>query len=284
LIVDRYGDYVVLQALTLGIDIRKSMLLGLLCELLQPRGVVERSDVAVRRKEGLAEAKGVLWGEAPPEWYVVNENGHCFEASLLGGHKTGLYLDQRENRAQVCQSKYVGGREILNVFSYTGGFAIYAAQHGAVQITNVDDSADVLEAAQRNMALNVQRRQQDMYLPGDAFTVLRDFRDNGRRFDMVILDPPKFAHSQRDVDAACRGYKDLNWLAMRLLRPDGLLASFSCSGRVSAELFQKVVFAAAVDAERDVQILHRLQQAADHPVSLTFPESAYLKGFLCRVV
>jgi len=285
LIVDKYGDYLVLQALTLGIEVRKGQLVELAAELFQPKGIIERSDVSVRKKEGLDPARGLLWGQGPPEPLIVSENGHRFEVDLLQGHKTGLYLDQRENRRSVCQPNLVDGREILNVFAYTGGFGVYAAVNGSAQITNIDDSAAVLEVARRNAELNASERQyQVSYLVGDAFSLLRTYRDKGQSFDMIILDPPKFAHSKRDVEAACRGYKDLNWLAFRLLRPDGLLATFSCSGRVSADLFQKVVFSAAVDAGRQVQILQHLSQAADHPISLTFPESAYLKGLLCRVI
>jgi 23S rRNA (cytosine1962-C5)-methyltransferase len=202
---------------------------------------------------------------------------------LLAGHKTGFYLDQRDNRAAVCQPEFVAGKELLNVFAYTGGFGIYAAAQGAGVIVHLDSSIEALEQAERNLALNGLERPGDEYIAGDAFEVLRYYRDEGRQFDVVIMDPPKFAHSQRDVQPACRGYKDLNWLALRLLRPSGLLATFSCSGLVSADLFQKVVFGAAVDAGRDVQIIQHLGQAADHPILLTFPESAYLKGFFCRV-
>ncbi|MDX1688229.1 MAG: class I SAM-dependent methyltransferase, partial [Candidatus Promineifilaceae bacterium] len=202
----------------------------------------------------------------------------------LEGHKTGLYLDQRENRALLGEPRFVRDKTVLNAFAYTGGFAIYAAAGGAMAITNLDSSAEVLTQAERNMALNAHERPEDEYVAGDAFEILRHYRDSGRTFDVIILDPPKFAYSQRDVQAACRGYKDLNWLAFRLLRPGGYLATFSCSGLVSADLFQKVVFGAVVDAGRDAQILYQLNQAPDHPILLTFPESAYLKGFLLQVV
>ncbi len=289
LIVDKYGDYLVVQCLTLGIDRRKAQLVGLLADLLHPAGIVERSDVDVRAKEGLTEFKGLVWGEMPPSDLVVLENGIQFGVNLLGGHKTGLYLDQRVNRTAVCQPHFVANKEILNVFAYTGGFALYAAASGAGPIINVDSSIGALEQAEKNVALNgwldggSPQRPSDEYIAGDAFEVLRYYRDEGRQFDMVILDPPKFAHSRRDVERATRGYKDLNWLALRLLRPGGLLATFSCSGRVSADLFQKVVFGAAVDAGRDAQIMQHLGQSPDHPILLTFPESAYLKGLLCRV-
>lgn len=289
LIVDKYDDFLVIQCLTLGIDSRKQILINLLADALHPAGIVERSDASVRGQEGLDQVKGSVWGQEPPAELLVRENGHTFGVDLLSGHKTGLYLDQRDNRTAVCQPHLVAGKEILNVFAYTGGFALYAAASGAGPIVNVDSSVEALTMAEQNMARDVgldgsrRQRPSDEHIAGDAFEVLRYYRDEGRQFDVVILDPPKFAHSQRDVERASRGYKDLNWLALRLLRPGGLLATFSCSGRVSADLFQKIVFGAAVDAGRDVQILQQLGQAPDHPILLTFPESAYLKGLLCRV-
>jgi 23S rRNA (cytosine1962-C5)-methyltransferase len=288
LIVDKYGDYLVVQCLTLGIDQRKEQLVPLLVELVGEmiapvKGVVERSDVSVRAHEGLTEIAGMLQGERPPDDLIVSENGRQFHANLLEGHKTGLYLDQRENRARLGQTPTMGGHEVLNLFAYTGGFAVYAAAAGAKKITNLDSSAEVMRQAQVNMALNGYERAQDEYIVADAFQALRQYRDSGRQFDVIILDPPKFAHNQADIERACRGYKDLNWLAFRLLRPGGLLATFSCSGLISADLFQKVVFGAVMDSGREGQIIHQFGQAADHPVLLTFPESAYLKGLLCRV-
>ncbi len=284
LVVDKYGDYLVMQCLTLGIDRRKALITAVLVHMLNPTGIIERSDANVRAKEGLQNQIGLLWGTAPDAPVHIQENGHTFGVNLLDGHKTGFYLDQRDNRALVCRPEFVKGKEILNVFAYTGGFSVYAAAHDAHSVVNVDTSRPALEQAELNMALNEQERPLDEYLLGDAFAVLRDYRDNGRLFDMVILDPPKFVHSKRDLDKASRGYKDLNWLALRLLKPGGLLATFSCSGLLSADLFQKIIFSAAIDAERTVQILHYLHQGPDHPTLLTFPESAYLKGLLCRLV
>lgn len=283
LVVDRYGRTLVMQCLTLGIERRKTMLAELLAELAQPAGILERSDADARKKEGLAPTTGLLWGAAPPPELEISENGYRFGVHLLSGHKTGFYLDQRDNRAAVCQPQFVAGKNVLNAFAYTGGFGIYAAAHGAAAVTHIDSSVEALEQAEKNVALNGWTRPSDDYIAGDAFAVLRAYRDEKRLFDMVILDPPKFAHSQRDIERACRGYKDLNWLALRLLKPGGLLATFSCSGLVSADLFQKVLFSAAVDAHRDVQILQHLGQAPDHPILLTYPESAYLKGVLGRV-
>lgn len=283
MVVDKYGDFLVMQCLTLAMDGRKEMLTKLLAELTQPIGIVERSDVDVRQKEGLGSVTDLLWGEAPVAELVIRENNYQFGVDLWQGHKTGFYLDQRENRAAVCQPNYVTNKIILNAFAYTGGFAVYAAGQGATAIVNVDSSIPALEQAERNMELNGFERPQDEYLAGDVFEVLRYYREEGRLFDMVILDPPKFAHSQRDLKQASRGYKDLNLQALHLLRPGGMLATFSCSGLVSADLFQKILFGAAVDARREVQIMQFLSQPADHPVLLSFPESAYLKGFLCRV-
>ena len=284
LVVDRYGDFLVMQCLTLGIDRRKEMLTGMLAELLQPAGILERSDVDVRGKEGLQRVVEVRHGQEPPVELGILENGFSFLADIRHGHKTGFYLDQRDNRVAVGQAPFMAGREVLNVFAFTGAFGVYAAAAGASAVVNVDSSAPALEMAERHMALNGFAQPGDEYIAGDAFEGLRYFREEGRQFDAVILDPPKFAHSQGQIDRAARGYKDLNWLALRLLRPDGLLATFSCSGLISADLFQKIVFGAAIDAGRDVQILRHLGQSADHPTLLSFPESAYLKGFLCRVI
>ncbi len=283
LIVDRYAGYLVMQGLTMGIEKRKEMLASLLVDLVSPRGILERSDVAVRRKENLEETSGILAGEDPPERLTILENGLEFIIDVWNGHKTGFYLDQRENRAIFGREAWFAGKSLLNVFAYTGGFSVYAAAAGAAAITNIDSSIPALELAEANVLNAAPGRPADEYIAGDAFEVLRYLRDEGKRFNAVILDPPKFAQSQSEVQKASRGYKDLNLLALHLLRPGGILATFSCSGHVTADLFQKILFAAAVDARREVQILAPLAQAADHPLLVTFPESAYLKGFLCRV-
>jgi 23S rRNA (cytosine1962-C5)-methyltransferase len=289
LIVDRYNDFLVIQCQTLGMDRRREMLTELLVETLSPAGMLERSDVDARGKEGLPPVVETRYGEAPPPELIIRENGFSFLVDVHRGHKTGFYLDQRDNRAAIGPQerllpRLLAERDVLNVFAYTGAFGVYAAAAGARQITHVDSSVPALETAERNVQLNGFERPDDEYIAGDAFEVLRYFREEGRQFDAVILDPPKFAHSQGQIDRAARGYKDLNWLALRLLRPEGVLATFSCSGLVSVDLFQKIVFGAAVDAGRDVQIARHLGQAADHPVLLSFPESAYLKGLLCRVL
>ena len=281
LIVDRYGDYLVVQFLTLGVDCRRDDILDALEELVLPAGIYERDDVGVRAKEGLREQVGLLRGAAPPDQFEVRECGRRFLVDMKTGQKTGFYLDQRENRERVA--RFAGGRHVLNCFSYTGGFSIYAAAAGALSITNVDVSAEALALGDANMRLNglqtpVENRA------ANVFEDLRKFRDEGRQFDLIILDPPKFATSKAQVQSATRGYKDINLLGMHLLRQNGLLATFSCSGLMDRDLFQKVLFGASVDAGRPVQIIETLSQAADHPVLLSFPESAYLKGAICRAL
>jgi 23S rRNA (cytosine1962-C5)-methyltransferase len=284
LIVDRYGDFLVIQLLTQGMAIRSAEIVELLVELVQPRGIYERSDAEVREKEGLGPAEGLLWGTMPPEQLVVQAAGMPDAPRLLAnvreGQKTGFYLDQARNRAAVAA--YCAGKDLLDCFCYTGGFSIYAAQAGANSITAVDSSGAALALLQDNMALNELHTPLEV-VEADVFQLLRRYRAEGRQFDVVVLDPPKFAYSQGQVERAARGYKDINLLAMQILRPGGVLATFSCSGLVSSDLFQKIVFGAAVDARRSAQIIERLAQAPDHPVLLTFPESEYLKGLVCRV-
>lgn len=288
LVVDRYGDFVVVQCLTLGIEKIKAEIGELVAELLEPRGVYERSDVDVREKEGLPACAGPMSGEEPPARLEIRENGLRFWVDVRAGHKTGFYLDQRENRERVARyfaqagAHRGGAYEVLNVFSYTGAFAVYVgcAAPGA-RVVNLDTSADALELARENLRLNGLEATGE-FVEADAFQKLRRFRDERRTFDAIILDPPKFVHSQAQLAAGLRGYKDVNLLAFKLLKPGGWLATFSCSGQVSAELLQKVVFGAAVDAGREAQIVAKLSQAPDHPIRLAFPESEYLKGLVCR--
>jgi 23S rRNA (cytosine1962-C5)-methyltransferase len=279
LVVDAYGPWLVMQCLTLGMARRRDEMATLLAEIAEPAGIYARDDADVRLHEGLPLETGRLWGADPPERIEIFEHGHRFLVDVRGGHKTGFYLDQSENRLRTAA--YCDGAEVLNAFAYSGAFGIYAAAAGANAITNIDSSAQALALAADHVALNGLGPQE--MVAGDVFQILRSYRDEGRRFDLIILDPPKFATSQAEVMAATRGYKDINLLALQLLRTGGFLVTFSCSGRVSTDLFQKVVFGASVDAGRHVQILEWLAQAPDHPVLLTFPESAYLKGLLCRV-
>ena len=282
LVVDLYGRYLVVQFLTLGIERWKEELVGLLMELVEPEGVYERDDVEVRRKEGLEERVGTLQGREPPDLIEVLENGLRFLVDVKRGQKTGFYLDQRENRRRFLG--YAEGREVLDAFAYTGAFSVYAARQGARSIVQVESSAEARRLARENMALNGFQGQAVDYIGGDVFQVLRRFREEGRRFDLIVLDPPKFARAQAHLSQATRGYKDVNWLALQLLRPEGILFTFSCSGLVSPDLFQKIVFGASLDARREVQIIGKLSQASDHPVLLSFPESEYLKGLVCRAL
>ncbi|MFN8446922.1 MAG: class I SAM-dependent rRNA methyltransferase [Caldilineaceae bacterium] len=283
LVVDRYADVLVLQAGTLGIDQRKHGLAELLLGLTGCRCVVERSEMALRRQEGLEMAAGVLAGALSQPAVEVVEHGKRFLVELTDGQKTGFYSDQRSNRQRV--TAYCAGKRVLNAFSYTGAFAVHALAAGASHVTNIDTSADALAQAETHLRMNgFDPAQVSTQIVGDVFDVLRQWRDSGQQpFDLIILDPPKFVQHKGQLDRALRGYKDINLLAMKLLTANGILATFSCSGLVSADLFQKVVFGAAVDAKRPVQILEWLRQDSDHPVAITFPEGEYLKGLLCRV-
>lgn len=288
LTVDQYGAYLVMQVGTLGIEQRKQALAHWLLELTGCAGIIERSEIAMRRQEGLGDASGLLAGSAPPARLTIQELGRQFYVELMTGQKGGFYMDQRENRRRVAV--YCQGGTVLNAFSYTGAFAVYALMAGAHHVTNIDVSVGALELGEENVRLNnFDPDAQTDSVAGDVFDVLHDWRDAAResgerRFDVIILDPPKFAQSKGNLERALRGYKDLNLLAMQLLKPGGILATFSCSGLVSADLFQKVVFGAAVDAERPVQILEWLRQGSDHPIAITFPEGEYLKGLICRVL
>lgn len=280
LIVDRYGEFLVSQFLTLGVERFKAEIVDALRELCAPQGIYERSDVEVRKKEGLAERTGLLDGAEPPDRLSIVENGLHFWVDVKRGHKTGWYLDQRVNRERA--SSYLRGN-VLNAFAYTGAFGVYAAVRHHARVWNLDTSAAALELARSNFELNGVAAHAE-YLTADVFERLRVEKTAGRTFDAIVLDPPKFATSQSNLERATRGYKDLNRLALELLNPNGTLVTFSCSGLISPDLFQKIVFGAAVDAGRDAQIVDRLSQAPDHPVALTFPEGEYLKGLIVRAL
>lgn len=281
LIVDRYGQALVVQSLTAGSDYWLTTLVGLLVEHTGAQQVFERSDVEVRALEGLPQRVGPLYGPPPPEKIEIVENGLRFWVDLKSGQKTGFYLDQRCNRQRVRQ--LAAGRSVLNCFAYTGAFSVYALAGGAERVLSVDSSAEALALGEANLALNGLPAERAEWLAGDVFQVLRSLRDQGRGFDAIILDPPKFAPTAAQAQRAARGYKDINLLAFKLLRPGGLLFTFSCSGGVSAELFQKIVAGAARDAQVDARIVERLFQGPDHPVALNFPEGSYLKGLVCEV-
>lgn len=280
-IADQYGTWLVVQFLSMAVERYRQTILDVLVDLVAPQGIYDRSEGESREKEGLVSVTGPVWGEIPPDMIEIMENGHTFLVDIKLGQKTGFYLDQRENRQKV--SKYLANKEVLNAFAYTGGFSVYAAAAGAKRIMNIDSSERALQIAERNMRRNDFGDREDIYAVADVFEIMRAYRDNSWKFDVVILDPPKFAHSKRQVDKATQGYKDINLLAMKLLKPSGVLVSFSCSGAISPDLFQKVLFGAAVDAGRHVQIIEHLSQSSDHPILLTYPESEYLKGLVCRV-
>jgi 23S rRNA (cytosine1962-C5)-methyltransferase len=285
LIVDRFGDHLIAQIGILGMDQRKHDLAEWLLQITGCRSISERSDTASRRLEGLNDAHGLLTGTPPPDQVEITETGLRFVVELGGGQKTGFYMDQRSNRHAVAT--YCAGATVLNGFSYTGAFAVHALAAGAIHVTNIDSSVDALQMGEVNLARNgFDPDKVTENIAGDIFQVLRDWRNeaNAPRFDVVILDPPKFAHSKQQIDRALRGYKDINMLAMQLVKSGGVLATFSCSGLVSADLFQKVLFGAAIDAGRDLQILEWRRQDVDHPVAITFPEGEYLKGLICRVL
>jgi 23S rRNA (cytosine1962-C5)-methyltransferase len=278
LIVDCYCDQLVMQCLSTGVEFWRETLADLLVELTGLKAIYERSDVDVRSLEGLPERVGPLRGAAPPDRIEIHENGLRFWVDVLAGHKTGFYLDQRANRDRL--GKLAAGRDVLNCFSYSGAFSAYALAGGAASVLSVDSSADALALGQENVALNGFDRAKADWMEGDVFVLLRRFRDQARSFDMIVLDPPKFAQNAAQAERAARGYKDINLLALKLLRPGGLLFTFSCSGGVSPDLFQKIVAGAAVDAGADARIIGRMSQGPDHPVALNFPEGEYLKGLV----
>lgn len=290
LVVDRYGEWLVLQALTLGIDVRKDMIARILSEIAPSKGIYERSDVDVRGKEGLKAEKKLLWGEEPPEHIVIREHGIEIYVDVREGHKTGFYLDQTDNRGilnNLLTADFDGFCRLLNLFSYTGGFGLQALSAGGAHVVDIDSSYPALELAEKNAQLNefhLNKHQQSAeYIQADAFEYLHDAVANDEKFDVIVCDPPKFAHNAQQVDRAARGYKDLNLNCFKLIKPGGYLMTFSCSGAISADLFQKIVFGALADSGRQAQILKHLGPGDDHPVALTFPEGAYLKGLLLRV-
>lgn len=281
LIVDRYGEMLVFQSLTAGCEFWRETLADILLEETGASAIYERSDADVRELEGLPIRNGILRGALPNNEYPISitENGLKFIVNIVTGHKTGFYLDQRLNRQRIGQ--LAQGRDVLNCFCYTGGFTVHALAGGANSVLSIDSSADALAIGRENVALNNLPAEKADWLEGDVFQALRKLRDQARSFDMIILDPPKFAATAAQAERAARGYKDINLLAFKLLRPGGILATFSCSGGIDADLFQKIVAGAALDAGVDASIIEHFSQAGDHPVSLHFPEGAYLKGLAC---
>jgi len=281
LIVDRYGDLLVVQYLSAGAEHWRETIADSLVELTGCQSVYERSDADVRTLEGLEARAGALRGGEPPGLVRIEEHDLVYWVDVLQGHKTGFYLDQRANRLHL--RRLAGGREVLDCFAYTGGLSLNALAGGAKSVISVDSSAEALALGEQNLALNGLPNEKVEFVEGDVFRLLRLYRDQGRSFDLIILDPPKFAPTPAHAERAARGYKDINLLAFKLLRPGGYLLTFSCSGGISEELFQKIVAGAALDAGVQAKIVERLHQGADHPVALNFPEGAYLKGFILHV-
>ncbi|KWC19475.1 class I SAM-dependent rRNA methyltransferase [Burkholderia ubonensis] len=291
LIVDHYVEdsgaasprgQLVCQFMAAGVEAWKDAIVAALVGATGCPNVYERSDVSIREKEDLEQTTGVLAGDPPPATLITNENGVRYHVDVPNGHKTGFYVDQRDNRALVTQ--YANGRDVLNCFCYTGGFSLAALKGGAARVVSIDSSGDALALAQQNVVANGFDPARASWLDADAFKTLRRLVDEGERFDLIVLDPPKFAPTRDSVDRAARAYKDINLSGFKLLRPGGLLFTYSCSGAIDMDLFQKIVAGAAADAKVDARILKRLGAGVDHPLLSAFPEGEYLKGLLLQIV
>jgi len=281
-IADQYGDTVVVQLTSAGADKWRNAIVAGLVKATGCARVYERSDSDVRGMEGLAPTTGWLYGEAPAGVLSIDENGVRLAVDVVGGHKTGFYLDQRDNRALLGQ--LAAGKNVLNCFCYTAGFSLQALAGGAASVLSIDSSGPALEQAKANLALNPQLpAERAHWQEADVFQALRDFKKEGRLFDLIVLDPPKFAPSAAHAERAAKAYKDINVFGFKLLQSGGLLMTYSCSGGIGLDLFQKIVAGAAHDAGREARIVRRLAGAADHPVALNFPEGEYLKGLLVQV-
>lgn len=279
-IIDKYARIVSIEILSAGAEKFRKEIYGLLAEKLAPDGIIERCDSDVRAKEGLPLRKGVVYGDVPKEPVEILENGIRFDIDVWNGHKTGYYLDQRDARAEV--GAFASGKRVLNCFSYTGGFGLFALKNGAESVTEVDVSKEALAIAETLILKNGFDMDRAELLEADVFSYLRKCRDSRKEFDLIVLDPPKFIENKSHLAKGSRGYKDISLLALKLLAPGGMLATFSCSGLMTMDLFQKIVADAALDAHREVQIVHRFGQPADHPVKTSFPEGQYLKGLLLQ--
>jgi len=278
LIVDKYAGYLVVQISSLGMAHFRNEIVAALQNLIQPQGIFERSAGASLNEEGLQPVTQTLAGNEPPAALQIRENNLLFEVNIHEGQKTGFFLDQRENRAWVA--RIGAGRKLLNGFGYTGAFSVYAQQGGAQRVVTVDSSVAAIEMAKKNFTLNNFSVTPDDFVAADLFHYLRSIT---QKFDFIILDPPAFAHRQKDVDNAARAYKDINLQAMKIIEPDGLLLSCSCSQPLAPDLFQKFLFAAAADAKRTVRILGQSSHAPDHPINIYHPEGRYLQAVLLHV-
>jgi 23S rRNA (cytosine1962-C5)-methyltransferase len=282
LIVDKYADFLSVQILSTGIEKAKSTIIEILVRALQPKGIFDRSDATARTHEGITAENGLLWGEAPAAFIAVKENGITYHINIAEGQKSGFYCDQRDNR-QIL-STYAKDKSVLDCFSYSGGFSLNALKQGASEVTSVDSSALAIETLKQNIDLNKFKSKNSSAIQSDVNKQLRAFKEEGKKFDIVVLDPPKYAPSRSALDRAARAYKDLNRLGMLLLEPGGLLATFSCSGAVDIDTFKQIIAWAALDAGKEVQIVKQFSQPEDHPVRISFPEGEYLKGLLLRVL
>ncbi|MTD40485.1 23S rRNA (cytosine(1962)-C(5))-methyltransferase RlmI [Erwinia sp. CPCC 100877] len=280
--IDRFGNFLVLQLLSAGAEYQRPALVSALQSRYPDCSIYDRSDVAVRKKEGMALTQGPVCGELPPDLLTIEEHGMKLLVDIKTGHKTGYYLDQRDSR--FATRRYVKDKRVLNCFSYTGGFAVSALLGGCREVISVDTSEEALAIARQNITLNQQDLSRAQFIRDDVFKLLRRYREQGETFDVIVMDPPKFVENKNQLAGACRGYKDINLLALQLLNPGGILLTFSCSGLMASDLFQKIVADAAVDAGRDVQFIEQFRQAADHPVIASYPEGLYLKGFACRLM
>lgn len=280
--IDRFQNFLVLQLLSAGAEYQRAPLIAALQHYYPECAIWDRSDVAVRKKEGLELVQGHVVGEEPPALLPIQEHGMSLLVDIKEGHKTGFYLDQRDSR--FAARRYAEGRNVLNCFSYTGAFAVSALMGGCTKVTNVDTSQAALDVARQNVELNKLDLSKAEFVREDVFQLLRKYRAEGQQFDMIVMDPPKFVENKNQLASACRGYKDINMLAIQLLRPGGILLSFSCSGLLPTDLFQKILADAALDAGREIQFVEQFRQAADHPVTGAYPEGLYLKGFACLVM
>ena len=278
LVVDVYGDFLVCQFLTAGAERLKSLVVEELAALFAPRGIYEKSEGSVRHEEGLQNIAGVLWGQEPPTLVMIEENGCHFCVQLQGGQKTGFFLDQRDNRALV--GTIAAGKQMLNGFSYSGGFGVVAAKQGAQRVVSVDSSATALQLARHNWRRNDLLQGGGEFRQADMFAYLRETHEF---FDLIVLDPPPFIRRRQDVQAGLKGYKEINLQALRLLPSGGHLFSFSCSQHLSVQDFLQTVLFAAADARRPVQLLRHLGPGADHPINLAHGEGPYLKGVWLRM-
>ncbi len=280
MIVDRYGDWLTVQFTALGLATRRAEIVDVLRELLNPKGIYLRTEKGIGKLEGVELHDQLLWGEAPPADLTILENGMRFSVNLAEGQKTGYYLDQRDNRAVVA--RMCAGKRVLDAFCYTGGFGLYAARAGAAEVLCLDASEPALELGRRNATAN--GLSNITFEKADVFRPLADLAEAGRKFDVVVLDPPKFARNRAAVPEALKGYRRLHQLALKLLDKDGLLVSCCCTGLIAMTDLEELIGQVAVEGRRDLQLLERRGPSADHPVAVTCRESGYLKCVISRVL